>query len=276
MSYANPINVEDIDIDKIEIRVPKKGGGNAFGNTFHVYHDGVRLRTVLPEMTAPFGGGNSERFPDIFNLGLSFEGMDVDDKRGRRLARAHEKLVALDEKLKQLMVEKRDILFPKEKKTTPAVVIQSKYQSFITSPEGRKDIIYFSLQPTILSKDKKEKMSESEIAEAKRHFQAIPNYPLLVDNTGAPIPVNVDNVKEVLPWGCRVKAVVDLAYLFVNLKGDKCNPKWTVGHAMRASTAGVQTFDITRDDDDEEEEEEGEEEGDEEMVDEEEEALASA
>ncbi len=274
---STPISIEDIDVNKLDIRPPKKEGSSKFGLKFHVFHDNARVRIVLPEMIAPFGGGASKDYPDSYNVGLSFEGMDQEDRRGERLRRAHAKFTEINDKLRELMIQKKDMIFPKDgKKKVENSVLASRYQNFIRSSETRPDLIYFRLQNRMIKDEDKAKMSDEEKELASKQFQPMLGFPhLLIDNDKKPIDITTENVRDVLPYGSRIKAIVELAYLWA--KTDKLNPIWVLGTARRISTVNAQNFEIERDSDAEEEEEEVEEENeDAEMADEEDEAIASA
>ena len=128
-----PVPILKIDINKLSLRKPKKENTkNATGKCFHLFHGEDKLRIHLPEMTAPFGAGNSEKFPEKYTLSLSFEG------RKQTL----DKMRAIDEKVQELILTLRAELFPKDakaKKPVPLDVVKARYKSFIQPGDESKN-----------------------------------------------------------------------------------------------------------------------------------------
>lgn len=258
------ILLENIDVNKLEIRPPKKQ--NATRPKFILFHDNQRLRgIVLPELMAPFGGSESKNYPGLFSLVLSFEGMEGSDNRAKRLQRAHEKVSSIDNKIRELMAQKLDMIFPKETKrgVDPSLLV-NRYQSFIKTPEdGYADNITFKLQREIecKSQDEKARMSEAETLKLSKTFHHLPDFDhLLVDNEQKPVEVTTDNIHTVLPRNSRVKAIVELMYLYVSPEGLKAS--WSIGAARRITTGSAETYTIDRDSDSEHEDDDANEEED--------------
>lgn len=249
------ITIEEINVDKLELKPPKteKVGGVA-GKMYHVFHNNVRLRAIMPEMLAPFGAGNSKDYPDKYSMGISFEGMDEDTPRGRRLKRAHSKAVEIDKKILELIMENKDLLFKDaKKKGVTNDILRSRYKSFINSYDDEKkaDRMYLSLQPRRIKDEDLPKYTEEQRLEITNRFQSMPKYDLL-KNAEGPLDITKDNVKDMVPWGSRVKPVMEFAYLWVT--SDKCYPVWSLVHGLLVSTNAGQHYEIRADDDDDDEE----------------------
>jgi hypothetical protein len=240
---SNPTPILKIDVNKLELRKPKKENTkNATGKAFHVYHGPDKLKVVLPEMTAPFGAGNSEKFPEKFALSLSFEGCK----------KTLEKMKAIDEKIQELILEKKAEIFPKDlksKKPVPLDVLKSRYKPFIQAGDESKnyaDRINLSVQ----RKTAPEGTPEEEKAQIEKEFRTMDAH-LLVHPDGTPIHVNTDNIRECIPFGSRIKAVAEFAYLWVLGSSQECYPVWTFVLGKLVSTAAKSTYDILNDEDDE-------------------------
>ena len=61
MSHADPIKVENVNINKLELRFPKKESKNPNGSVCYVYHDNAKMRLIMPTMSAPFGAGTQKK-----------------------------------------------------------------------------------------------------------------------------------------------------------------------------------------------------------------------
>jgi hypothetical protein len=76
---------------------------------------------------------------------------------------------------------------------------------------------------------------------------------LLVTPEGARIHVDTENIREHVPFGSRIKAVAEFAYLWVLGSSQEAFPVWTFVQGRISSTAQVSKFDINAVRDDEEE-----------------------
>ena len=277
---SDPINIDDINIDCLELSLPKKESGNQMGKMFYILHNKSKLRIILPELSLPYGAGNSDKFPDKFTMCVSFDGMAADDKRGARLTRAHEKLTKINEKIFQLILDNRTIVF-KDKKKVSDEILASRYKTFIHSDESKPDFMYLSLQKKRVSEKDALKMTEAEKVEHMKHFIALPEHGFMIDPKGNQVNVTTENIKTVIPWGSRVKPVAEFAYIWVPGASQDCYPVWTFVHGLLVSTKAISNFSLlNKDDGDDEEEaddnEETDEDGDEVQMDAEDEMLANA
>jgi len=269
MSYSDPIKVSEVQIDKIDLQFPKEGATKN-GNGMFVYpkHNKQKLRIILPTLTAPYGAGPQKDSPKKFSMAIAFDGMENGDKNGRSVKEAYDVLTAIDNRMRELMMEKRELFFKDATKVDGAKkdakkkgvglsdeLLAIRYKDFIRSRDEQSDIMYLGLQTRKASKKDIEdkKFTADEIAQLEREFVSLPGYPLLIDSEGHPIPVNVDNIKDVIPWNTRIKPVIEFAYLWVT--SEKVHPIWTFVHGARKSTGVSKGFNILKDDDDEEEEE---------------------
>ena len=307
-NYADPIKITKVDVDKITLQFPKEGTTKSSGMFVYPKHNKTKLRAILPDVTAPFGAGPQKDYPNRFSMGITFDEADDDTDAGRKQKNAYDVLVAINDKCRQLMLENREAFFkdavrpepsskkdPKKKNVGVSdEVIESRYKSFFRERgEDQSDIMYLTLQTKRISqKDRDEgKYTPEQIARIEKEFISLPDFPLLVDASGSPIEVNVDNITKAIPWNSRVRPVIEFAYLWCTQ--EKVTPVWTFVHGARKSTGVSKGFNILKDDDDEDEEisrmeedenenqneenggeEENEEGGDGEAMDEEEQELA--
>lgn len=242
-NMSNPTPILKIDVSKLELRKPKKENTkNATGKSFHVYHGSDKLKIILPEMKAPFGGRNSEKFPEKYNLSLSFEGCP----------KTLEKMKAIDERIQELILEQKAEIFPKDaksKKPVPIDVLKSRYKPFIQPGDESKnyaDRINLSVQ----RKTAPEGTPDEEKAQIEKEFRTMDAH-LLVHPDGTPIHVTTENIKECIPYGSRIKAVAEFAYLWVLGSSQECYPVWTFVLGKLVSTASKSNYNILNDDDDE-------------------------
>jgi len=289
-----PVRIEDIDVSKIEIRkITKKGkADDSKGKGYHVFYNNERLEIILPELDAPGGVTIFDKYEKIkVVVNLSFDGMKetVDGqltKRAKRLATAHAKLVALEDKIRTSIIEKASEVF-KDKKKQSNDVLTSRIRPFIYQPTAREDGRVFEdsfgLQiPTkfsSLSEDDKKKKSIEELEFLKKQFQARPDSHLLVDKDGREVQVDgeeitLDNIQLAIPRRSRVKAVASFSYIWVTTS-QECHSVWHFTHGLITSDKKAQVLNI-RADDDEDEDDVVMEEEEVEYVEEEEEAVAVA
>ncbi len=245
MSSANPIPILKVDVNKLSLRKPKKENtNNATGKAYHLYHGDQKLIVVWPEMTAPFGAGNSEKYPEKFTMSLSFEGCP----------KTHEKAKAIADKIQDLILDQRAELFPKDaklKKQPSIDVIKSRYKHFIQpgdENQGYADRINLSIQRHVAP----EGTPDEEKLAIEREFKSLDNGPLLIAPDGTQIQVDTENCRAAIPYRCRIKAVSEFAYLWVLGSSQECYPVWTFVQGLLVSTKSVSTFNILDQDDDEE------------------------
>ena len=247
-----PVNIKDVNVDLIDIR-PAKTLNTKTGLKFNVFYDDKRFRLTLPEMIAPFGGGESRNYPGSYSIGVSFEGMHGSDARAQRLRRAHDKMWAINNKIRELMFQKKDIIFPKDaNKNIDPVLYGARFSDFIhTYDNGRADMMYIKLQTKFINDEDRSRMTADQLEQASKEFQHIrgADETLMVDNDGKPVQVTKDNVAQVIPFGSKVKIIVDFAY--IKAKPDKMNLALTVGAIRRISTGDMEKYDIPLDSDEE-------------------------
>ena len=249
---TDPINIERVDISQIDLVVPKKES-NSNGRMFYVLHKGAKLRIVLPELSTPFGAGSSEKFPDKYTMCVSFDGVKNDTPRGQRTARALTKLHAINERIAQLVLEKKALVF-KDKKPVSDEILNSRYKGFINESTDNPDRMYISLQRKKVMDRDSVKMTEDEKLAVSKNFVSLPGFDFMVDKFGKSVNINTDNIKTVIPWGSVVKPVIEFAYLWVLGSSQDCFPVWTLVHGLLVSSKPIPTFKITMDDNGEDEE----------------------
>jgi len=265
MSHADPIKVENVNINKLELRFPKKESKNPNGSVCYVYHDNAKMRLIMPTMSAPFGAGTQKKNESKYSMAISFEGMDADTAAGRKLRRAYDKMQQIDDRVRDLMMEHKETLYkdvkdaagtkkdPKKKGSGPISdeLVQLRYESFIKPGKDMPDLMYLSLQTARVPEKDAAKYTEQEKAEMEKRFAGMPGYDFLVDNDGNAIDITTENVTNIIPWQSRVKPVIELAYCWV--MKDKFYPIWSFVHGLLASNVKERSFDIRREDDDEDE-----------------------
>ncbi|KAJ3230662.1 hypothetical protein HDU81_004322 [Chytriomyces hyalinus] len=251
---SEPINIDDVDVNLLELVLPKKESSQN-GRMFYIYHNGKKLRVILPTLVLPYGAGSSEKFPDKFTMCASFEGMEkTDEKQGQRLKRANDKLKAINDKICQLIMDKKDTVFKDKKKVTNEILV-NRYKPFIVTEDGNPDKMYFKLQQKRVNEKDAIKMTESQKAEHMKQFVGLPEHGFLIDAKQNQVQVNTDTIRNVIPWGSRIKPVIEFAYLWVSGANQDCFPVWTFIHGMLVSTASLNNFALKADESDEENDE---------------------
>lgn len=264
MSFSDPIKYTDVDINKLELQFPKEGGAaKANGQFIYVKHQKQKLRVLCPTLTAPYGAGRQKENQSKFSMAVAFDGSDKDEDSltpmEKKAVACHKVLTAISNRIKQLMMDNRELFFkdakkdPKKKSNLSDELLAARYKDFMRQRDEQSDMMYLGIQTRKVSdKDKKDgKYTADEIADLEKRFVSLPNYPLLVDNEGNPVDITVDNISEVIPYGSQVRPVMELAYLWVT--SEKVYPIWTFVHGLRVSTGPSKSFNILNEDDDEEE-----------------------
>lgn len=249
-SSIQPIHIKDINVDLLDIVVPKKESKNAAnGKLFNINYNGSRCRMILPVLTAPFGAGNSQQYPDKYSMKLSFN-----DPANPKVKQAWDKLTEIDNKIRDLTIKYKELLYKNDKKlkNVSVDVLNNRYNSFIKDQNDPS--IYFSLQTKF---------------DDKSVFQTMtPNYPFLIDKDGKDLHVTVENLQSTFPRGSKVKVIIELSYLWVMSSTLMAYPKINVVHGRIMETSPSNLFSLMNDSD-----EEGEEEVAEDGVEEEEEEV---
>ena len=279
MSYGDPINIEDVDISKIELSFPKNQPNETYGRICYIFHNKQKFRVILPEMNAPFGAGpgRTELTANRYSIGLSFDGMNEDSKRGQRLARAHQKIAEIDQRISDMIMERKDVFYKdttKGKKAVNDEVIRARYKNFLySSGDDHPDRIFPSLQLPKPQEADKLKLTSEDREQFLKTFKTLgKQYPLLYDEKGNAVIVTTDNVTDEIPRATRIKPVIEFSYLWFRAGDVGANPALTFIHGLRCSDISKTTFNIRADDDEEMEEQEVEEQVEEdELVEEEEE-----
>src|SRR6478609_3834974 len=276
---SDPIKITQVNVDKLELQFPKDGASkNSQGQYVKVRHNKQNLRVVLPTVLAPYGAGLQKDTVNKYSMAIGFDETENDDSDGRKVKAAYNMLVAINDRIRQLMMDNRDSFFKDAskkdpKKKTPILsdeLLAARYKDFLRPREEQADMMYVAIQTRKPNRKNMDKLTAEEIAELGKQFVSLSDdYPLLVDNEGTPIEVNVENLKDVIPWGTRIRPVIELAYLWVT--SEKVYPVWTFVHGLRVSSGPSKSFNILKDDDsddeqmeeangeDKEEEEEGQE-----------------
>ena len=214
-----------------------KDNPSAPGKHYYLNHDGVKLKVVLPEMLAPFGAGSSKKFPDKYNMSLSLT------------RQAQDKLRAIDDKLLDLILAMKADVFAKDakdkKKNVSIDVLKSRYKSFIVpgdETKGYSDRINLVIQTR--SGKALDELPEEDKARAKQQFVALSNNTLLYAPDGTTIQTTTENIRDAIPFGSRVRAVAEFAYLWVPSSSQECYPIWTFVQGILMSSAPKSTFNL--------------------------------
>ena len=230
---ATPIEINNVDVNKIRIQ-KSKGSTHKSGEMFNVYHDNQRLEIILPEMIAPFGAKILTDYGCKISFPLSFDGIKGTDSRAKRLAKAHKKLIEIQDKIQSIILANPHEYFNDKKKPE---VYKERIKPFIVSSEskdGKKydDLFRLEIQKRVPGEKDKDKSAE-EIEALKKEFSSKMGMPLLKNKSKQVVHVNQDNVTEVLSWGTKIKPVVSFAYLWIMKTGERpCTPKWYLIHGL--------------------------------------------
>lgn len=247
LNMPDPVNIDNVDVSELDLRYFEIKD-STYGKMYHVLHKGVKLQILLPKMNAPFGASVSDKFGLKVSLPLSFKNIDEDTKEGRSVKRAFEKLEVIDNRLREIIVEKKDEIF-KDKKKVPKDVLEDRYKSFITPSSQSNGKEYPArINPKILlrkniSEQESKGKSREEIENLKKKFVSMIGAPLLVDKKNQEINVDLDNIKDVIPWGSTVKAVVNFSYIWVSTS-QECSPVLNFVHGLVAHTKPQSTFNM--------------------------------
>jgi len=230
---AAPIKLSDVDINKINIQKAKKNTHKS-GEMFNIFHGTQRLEIEMPEMNAPFGAKVLTDYGCKISLPLSFDGMEENTSRGRKLKRAHAKLLEIQERIKALILASPAEYFNDKKKPE---IYRDRIKNFVVPSEGKDgkqyaDLFRVEIQKRNLTEKDSNKTAE-ELEALKKEFASRIGCSLLIDRNKQVVPVNQDNVINVLSWGTRLKPVLSFAYLWIMKTGDRtCTPKWFLTHGM--------------------------------------------
>ena len=66
MTDHRPIPLSQVDVQKLELRP-----NTTANKSYFLYHNGIKLRIILPEMTVPKGA--AIKFPEKYSLNVSHE-----------------------------------------------------------------------------------------------------------------------------------------------------------------------------------------------------------
>jgi len=267
---SEPIRVEKIDVNKLELQFPSEiQTKNTTGFYVRVSYDKRRLRMKLPPVMAPYGAGTQQASPNKYSIGITFEGME--EKENDRARKAYNALVAINERFRELMMEHKESFFKdavqdsKDGKKTKSKgstsvpdevfnqLIANRYKSFLRERDDNGDIMYLNITRRKLKKKEEDNYTPEEKEEIAKRFETMGDYPLIIDEDGNAIDVTIDNIRDVIPWGTKVKPVIDFLYFWVT--PEKVHPIWSMVYGWRMSTGVTRKFNIMKDSDDEEDDE---------------------
>jgi hypothetical protein len=251
MSYT-PISYSDVDITKLELVKPKKEMNSINGRMFFIQHNKVPLRIVLPELMVPYGAAASEKYPDKYQMVVSFEGANDDNPRGCRLGEALKKMTAINDRIAELVMENKEDLF-KDKKKVSNEIISSRYRHFIghnDDPRPEKLSLVFQKHKTISERDNSRFTEDQKLRYLKQFRSLGEEYGFLITADGKHIDVDIDNLSSVIPRGSRVKPVIEFAYLWVQGTSQECYPVWVFVHGLLVEASRSNFFDIRKIDED--------------------------
>ena len=257
------LSISKIDVNKLTLDIPPVGDTKRTiktGTFVKVKHDGRKenLRFLLPTMKTPLGARPRADYPDKISMMLSFQADNT--PVGSKVKKANAKMLAIQDKIRSMMLENKEALFKdaKKKGVTDKTLIE-RFAKFVYSDEEKKysDSMFVNLDPRRLTDDEKESLSPSDQAEIVNRFDSMRNHHFLVDNEDNAVDIHKKNVNEVIPPGSEVRAVIELSYIWVGNDG-KFTCHWKVVHMLLVSTGAPQQFDIHRDDSSDDEAEEAE------------------
>ena len=177
-----PINILDVNVESIELKNTKD---DKVGKMFSIYHNGVKgLEVLLPEMNVPFGAKIMREFGIKVSVPLSFDGMQEDTSKGRKLNQVHAKLVAIQEHIRSLIDNNAADYFVDLKKKKPTLdQLNERVNNFIVPSVGKDGKVYADLFRTEIqlrkpSKDDFDKKSVEELEELRKGFGSKMGLPL--------------------------------------------------------------------------------------------------
>jgi hypothetical protein len=235
-----PIDILDVNVDLIELS-KKESKDDKLGKLFFFHYNGSKgLEVELPEMQAPFGAKIMRDFGIKVSVPLSFSGMEERTQRGNRLSLVHQKLIEIQDKIRTLLTSKPGEVFDDfKKKKLSQETLNERVKNFIVPSVGKKDgKIYADLFRTEFQvkkpndEDAKTKTVE-ELDEMKKQFISKLGKNLIHDRDNNPISCTVDNVEQVVPWGTKIKPVVQFSYIWYAKASNECTTKCFIVHSMK-------------------------------------------
>lgn len=243
---TTPINILDVDVNKLTLKPAKQDDKSLFkGRMFSIFHGDSRLETVLPELNVPFGCNKLENFalpgqlPKVTTT-LSFDGINEETSRGKRLQEVHQKLLAIQNKIIDLISVNSVTFFSKDKKPVGRDEVIKRFGPMLWTPEIKEGGVQypdtFRVNFQFYNPTKKElaEKTPDELAELRKNFSSKPGYPLFMDKLKNDIEVNFDNIEEVLYKRARVKIIVSFAFVWVMNSTQKAsvNVSWLHGRIV--------------------------------------------
>lgn len=238
MSYRNsaPIKIENVDVSKITLT---KGNDSSYGNLVYVNYNGGPLRVILPLMEAPMG---CKKFADEkgiasndkYAISFSFTGMETNPS----LQTAYAKLNEIDNHILDLVEAKKNDLYSFDSNRanlTRDDIKSTRWADPLKKYTDKNGKEYPETFRVSIALDKKN----------PDHFVSIKGKPLLIDLKGNVVPVDPENVEDVIMRNCKIQGVVEISYMFIaKKKPHSTSIKWTFGHGVIHSIDSGESWDL--------------------------------
>lgn len=238
MSYRNsaPIKIDNVDVSKITLT---KGNDSSYGNLVYVNYNGGPLRVILPLMEAPMG---CKKFADEkgissndkYAISFSFNGMETNPA----LQAAYSKLNEIDNHILDLVEAKKNDFYSfdaNRAKLTRDEIRSTRWTDPLKKYTDKNGKEYPETFRVSIALDKKN----------PDHFVSIKGKPLLIDVKGNLVPVDPENVEDVIMRSCKIQGVVEISYMFIaKKKPHSTSIKWTFGHGVIHSVDSGDSWDL--------------------------------
>ncbi|ORZ29931.1 hypothetical protein BCR44DRAFT_401237 [Catenaria anguillulae PL171] len=237
-----PINILDLDLNRVTVSATKK---QEYGAMLYLGYDGQKYfpELVMPDLeVSTFKRFQSDKGLDYdtFMCFFSFNGMDEDSQRGRKLKAVRDKMLGLQERIQTLLVENVEEI----KKAFP----KGKYDAEKLRMQFTNVISAYTNEETGKTYPESFKVELQREMQDRSKFNAMRGKALLIDRHQNEIPVDIDNVDNEIKRGASLKAVLRIAYVFVGKTA--VTVKLRMVHAVRTKVAPKQnTFTLQLDDD---------------------------
>ena len=225
---ARPLLFSQIDVSKITLSEPRD---NTYGKLVYLNYNNGPLRIIGPKMLAPLGVSRfitvQGQSPDEnkLSISLSFNGMDDEfDPNGKALSDAHAKFCEIDEKITDLIYEKRLKLFSDGKNLSRETISNDRFtsKSINRYVDPKTDKVYPDSIRVMLNR----------VKEDPKKLDSIQGKPLLINDKNEPIDISADNIGDIVTKGCVIAPVLEATYMFVSKTTKIASLKWKLAHAV--------------------------------------------
>ncbi|KAJ3371236.1 hypothetical protein GGF31_003413 [Allomyces arbusculus] len=236
-----PLNILALNLAAIDIKEPMK---QEYGAMVYLTYNG----TYFPDIVMPdLDVGNAKKFEsergeasDNYVVFLNFKGAAEDSPRGKKLREVQEKMIAIQNRIRDLLVARTaDIkkAYPKGKYDEDKVI--SQFTPILSAYTNEETGVTYPMSF---------KVELQRQRDNKNLFNTVKGKPLLIDRFQKEIPVSTDNVFDEIKRGASLKTILRFGYVFVGKNA--ITIKMRIVHAIRTKTAPVyESFKLELDDD---------------------------